>query len=293
MKRSTAIALAVVAAGVIAAGAYTLGLRSGNLASDRPAAVDAMTETVPSAPSSATPLPAGAVETAAALSDDERAEVEGIIRNYLIANPEIIRDAINELQRRADEAAQLAQTKAINDNADLLFTSADDGVLGNPKGDVTLVEFFDYNCAYCRRAQADMENLIDKDPKLRVVLKEFPVLGDNSVQAARVSVAVLMTAPDKYAAFHDTLLGEPGQVDGTRALAVAKEVGLDPDALSARLDDDDVKARINESYDLAGKLNLTGTPSYVTKKEVIVGAVGYDALKSKIDDARGCDTASC
>jgi protein-disulfide isomerase len=292
MKRSAAIALAVVAAGVIAAGAYTLGLRNGN-PNDQAAAVDAMTQTAPSAQTPATPLPAGAVETAAALSDDERAEVEGIIRNYLIANPEIIRDAIDELQRRADEAAQLAQTKAINDNSDLIFTSADDGVLGNPKGDVTLVEFFDYNCAYCRRAQADMEKLIAKDPKLRVVLKEFPVLGSGSVEAAKVSVAVLMTAPDKYAAFHDALISEPGQVDGARALAVAKEVGLDPDAISAKLDDAAVQARINDSYDLAGKLNLTGTPSYVTKKEVIVGAVGYDALKSKIDDARGCATASC
>ena len=291
MKRPTALALAVVAAGVIAAAAYTVGLRSGNLAERPPAAVGAMNETAPAAAPPATPLPAGTVDTAAALSDDERAEVEGIIRNYLIANPEIIRDAINELQRRADEAAQLAQTQAIDDNSALIFSSAEDGVLGNPKGDVTLVEFFDYNCAYCRRAQADMQKLIDKDPKLRVVLKEFPVLGDGSVQAAKVSVAVQMTAPDKYDAFHNTLLAEPGQVDGERALAVAEEVGLDPDALKAKLDDDAVQARINASYDLAGKLNLTGTPSYVTKKEVIVGAVGYDALKTKIEDARGC--ASC
>ncbi len=293
MKQPTAIVLAVVAAAVIAAGAYTLGQRSGNVAGDRPAAVDAMTETVPSAQGPATPLPPGTVNTAAALSDDERAEVEGIIRNYLIANPEIIRDAINELQRRADQEAQVAQAKSIDDNSNLIFTSADDGVLGNPKGDTTLVEFFDYNCAYCRRAQADMEQLIAKDPKLRVVLKEFPVLGDGSVQAAKVSIAVLMTAPDKYAEFHDALIAEPGQVDRARALAVAREVGVDPDALSAMVDSDIVQARINDAYDLAGKLNLTGTPSYVTRKEVVVGAIGYDALKDKIEAARGCATASC
>jgi protein-disulfide isomerase len=290
MKRPTAVILAVVVAGLIAAAAYTVGLRSHAPGDQPPGEVTAMSDTTPSAEGPASPIPAGATGMAA-LSDDQRAEVEGIIRNYLMANPEIVRDAINELQRRADEAAQVAQSKAIDDNAKLIFASANDGVLGNPKGDVTLVEFFDYNCAYCRRAQADMQKLIEKDPSLRVVLKEFPVLGDGSVQAAKVSVAVEMTAPDKYAAFHNALLAEPGQVDGERALAVAKEVGLDPDVLKAKLDDKAIQDRINVSYDLAGKLNLTGTPSYVTKKEVIVGAVGYDALKQKIDDARGC--ASC
>ncbi len=308
MNRSTAVALAVVGAGVIAAAAYTVGLRNGSLSGLPPAMVQATDQATPGAggpatpaaegPATpalagpATPVPAGAVGMTA-LTDDQRTEVEGIVRNYLMANPEVIRDAIDELQRRADQAAQVAQAQAIGDNSKVIFTSAGDGVLGNPKGNVTLVEFFDYNCAYCRRAQADMQQLIEKDPKLRVVLKEFPVLGDGSVAAAKVSVAVEMTAPGKYAAFHNALLAEPGQVDGERALAVAKEIGLDPDALKSKLDDPAIQDRINASYDLAGKLNLTGTPSYVTQKAVIVGAVGYDALKQQIDEARGCGTASC
>jgi len=285
-----AVAFAVVAAVATAAAGYAVGVRTAGLDDGQRTTVAAMIKDAFEAqkpPASATPV------NVAELSDGQRSEVEAIIRNYLIANPEIVRDAINELQRRADEAAQQAQAKAISDNSAKIFQDPDDGVLGNPDGDVTLVEFFDYNCTYCRRAQADMKELIAKDPKLRVVLKEFPVLGNGSVQAARVSVAVLMTHPDKYATFHDALIAEKGQVDGDRALAVAGELGLNPDELRPLLDSDKVKARIQASYDLAGVLDLTGTPSYVTSKEVIVGAIGYDALKTKIEDARGCASANC
>lgn len=230
----------------------------------------------------------------AEFSNDQRKELEGIIRNYLIANPEIIRDAITELQRRQDAAEKLAQTKIITDSADQIFASAHQVVLGNPDGKVTLVEFFDYNCTYCRRAEADMKKLIADDSNLRIVLKQFPVLGPGSLEAAKVAVALHMTAPDKYAAFHDALLGEPGQVNGQKALAVAASVGVDPEALKGKIDSPEVKATIAESYDLAGKLNLTGTPSYVTHNEVIVGAVGYDTLKAKIDAlASACTTKDC
>jgi protein-disulfide isomerase len=230
----------------------------------------------------------------AEFSDDQRSEVEGIIRNFLIANPEIVRDAINELQRREDAQAQVAQSKAIADSSDLIFASSRQVVLGNPKGNVTLVEFFDYNCTYCRRAEADMKKLIETAPNLKIVLKQFPVLGPGSVEAAKVAVAVQLTAPDKYPDFHDALLGEPGQVNGDKALAVAQSLGLDPEALKAKLETDEVKANIAESYQLATKLNLTGTPSYVTHKEVIVGAVGYDALKARIDAlASACTTQNC
>ena len=225
-------------------------------------------------------------------NDDQRAEIEGIIRDYLIAHPEIIRDAIDELQRRQDVAEQATQAKAIADNTPLLFSSKHQVVLGNPKGDVTLVEFFDYNCTYCRRAHADMKQLIADDKNLRVVLKEFPVLGEGSVEAAQVGVAVNMLAPDKYVDFHDGLIASKGQVNGDRALAVAEELGLDATKVRDTMNSDAAKATINEVYDLAGKLSLTGTPSYVTAKEVVVGAVGYDALKQKIAGVR-CGQPSC
>jgi protein-disulfide isomerase len=283
MKSRLIAALAVLAAVVVGGLGYLVGGGRG-LA---PAEVAATEEP------NATPIGPEVIRMAE-FSDDQRAEMEGIIRNYLIANPEIIRDAINELQRKEDQAEKVAQSKTIEDSRDLIFSSNRQVVLGNPKGSVTLVEFFDYNCTYCRRAQADMKKLLASNPDLKVVLKEFPVLGDGSVEAARVGIAVQMTAPDKYAAFHDELLGEPGQVNGERALAVAEDLGLDIDAIKAKIDSDEVKATISEVYELAGKLNLTGTPSYVTHKEVVVGAVGYDALKAKLEEARtACGAATC
>jgi protein-disulfide isomerase len=281
MKTRLAAALVVVAALLLGGLGYLIGGGRGGPSASA------------GAPVAATPIGPEIIRMAE-FSDDQRAEMEGIIRNYLIANPEIIRDAINELQRKEDQAAKVAQARTIEESRDLIFASNRQVVLGNPNGSVTLVEFFDYNCTYCRRAQADMKKLLEGNPDLKVVLKEFPVLGDGSVEAARVAIALHMIAPDKYAAFHDELLGEPGQVNGERALAVAADLGLDTEALKAKMGSDEVKATIAEVYDLAGKLNLTGTPSYVTHKEVVVGAVGYDALKAKLEEARAaCGTATC
>lgn len=244
-----------------------------------------------------TPLVSAAVaaEGEAMFSDAHRSEIEGIIRNYLMANPEIIRDAIIELQRKESEAAQAAQGQVITDNAALLFNSPRQVVLGNPDGDVTLVEFFDYNCGYCRRAHSDMTRLIEEDPNLRVVLKEFPVLGEGSVQAAQVASAVLQVAPEKYGEFHEAMLTEPGQVDGPTALAVAEDVGIDIAKLEELAQGDETSAIISEAAMLGSNLQLTGTPSYVTKRQVIIGAVGYDALRQEIAEIRACDqnAAAC
>jgi protein-disulfide isomerase len=278
-------ALAVVGA-LVVGGAYLAGIDFGAQA---PAGAE---EVKAGGMTAAAPAPATSVIGTTGFNDDQRAEIEAIIRGYLIAHPEIIKDAIDELQRRQDVAEQASQAKAIADNSPLIFSSKHQVELGNPKGDVTLVEFFDYNCTYCRRAQADMKQLLAEDKNLRIILKEFPVLGQGSVEAAQVGVAVNMLAPDKYADFHDRLLNSKGQVNGARALAVAVELGLDATKVRDTMNSDAAKATINEVYDLAGKLSLTGTPSYVTAKEVVVGAVGYDALKEKIATLR-CGQPSC
>ena len=293
MNARIAAAFAVIIAIAIAAASFAIGSRTQSV--DR-AGIEAIVKDMIAAEK---PAPAASMAPAvgpgstqtAELSDDQRKDIEGTIRKYLIANPEIIRDAINELQRKEDEAARVAQASIIKDNSATLFDSKREVVLGNPDGDVTLVEFFDYNCAYCRRAHEDMKALIASDPKLRVVLKEFPILGDGSVAAAQVAVAVLLTAPEKYAEFHDALIPEKGQVDGNKALAVAQDIGLDPEALKVKANSDEAKAIITEAHDLADKLDLTGTPSYVTADAVIVGAIGYDGLKAAIAKARA-DCAS-
>jgi protein-disulfide isomerase len=219
--------------------------------------------------------------------------IENIIREYLMEHPEVIRDAMEALEQKriADESER--QTKAIADNREKLLNSPLQVVLGNPAGDVTLVEFFDYNCGYCRRAHADMTRLINEDSKLRVVLKEFPVLGPASMEAAQVAIAVNIVAPEKYGEFHDKMLADKAQASADRAVALAESIGIDGTKLREAVQNETVGKTIEEVYAMANSLGLTGTPSYVVGDEVVVGAVGYDELKSKIDAVRACGSTIC
>ena len=227
-------------------------------------------------------------------STSQRSEVERIVREYLIAHPDVIQDAMAELEKRQTTADAEKHKAAVKQYSEALFTSPRQVVLGNPNGNVTFVEFFDYNCGYCKRAMDDMLTLLKDDPKLRVVLKEFPVLGPGSVEAAQVAVAVRMQdkSGKKYLEFHQKLLGGRGQADKARALAVAKDIGLDMGRLDKDLASPEVKATLQESFKLAEALGLNGTPSYVIGENVVVGAVGLDALKEKVNTSR-CGKPSC
>jgi protein-disulfide isomerase len=227
-------------------------------------------------------------------SDAQRSEVERIIRDYLMRHPEVLQEAIAELEKRQLVADTERHKVAVKENRQLLFSSPRQVTVGNLQGDVTLVEFFDYNCGYCKRALQDLLNLMKADPKLKVVLKEFPVLGPASIEAAQVGAAVRMQdrGGKKYLEFHQKLLSGRGQVDRARAVAVAKEVGLDVARLEKDMTSDEVRATLEESMQLADKLGLNGTPSYVIGPNVVVGAVGYDALKEKVEAARACAAAA-
>ena len=163
----------------------------------------------------------------------QRGEIEKIVHDYLVAHPEVLQEAMAELEKRQTAAESEKHKSAVKEHAQALFSSPDQVTLGNPSGNVTFVEFFDYNCGYCKRAMGDMLTLMKDDPNLKVVLKEFPVLGPGSVEAARVAVAVRMQdkTGKKYLEFHQKLLGGRGAADNARALAVAKEVGVDMDRL--------------------------------------------------------------
>jgi protein-disulfide isomerase len=239
-------------------------------------------------------LPGVAGVQAQAITDAQRVEIERIIRNYLIKNPEVLQEAIAELEKHQARNEAEKSKAAIKENAELLFNSPRHVVVGNPNGDVTFVEFFDYNCGYCKRAMADMTALMETDAKLKVVLKEFPVLGPGSQDAARVGVAVRMQdkTGKKYLDFHQRLMTGRGQVDKARALAAAKQAGLDVARIEKDMASDEVRISLEESFKLADKLGVNGTPAYVIGNEVVVGAVGLDALREKINSAR-CGKATC
>ncbi|MEH6950493.1 DsbA family protein [Nitrobacter sp. NHB1] len=232
--------------------------------------------------------------SAQSFSDSQRGEIEQIVKSYLLAHPEILEDVSAELSKRQSAAEALKHEAAVTKNADAIFNSPRGVTLGNKNGDVSFVEFFDYNCGYCKRAMADMLELLKSDPKLKVVLKEFPVLGPGSVEAAQVAVAVRMQDPDgkKYLDFHQRLLGERGHADKTHALAAAKAAGLDMARIEKDMSSPEVRATLEQNFKLAESMGMNGTPSYVIGKQVVVGAVGLDTLKEKINTAR-CGKASC
>ncbi len=234
------------------------------------------------------------VASAQNFSDTQRDDIQKIIRSYLVSHPEVLEEAINELNKRQAAAEAEKHEASITDNASKIFNSPRGVMLGNKDGDVTFVEFFDYNCGYCKRAMADMLELMKTDSKLKVVLKEFPVLSAGSVEAAQVAVAVRMqdAGGKKYLDFHQRLLGGRGPADKARALAAAKDAGLDMTRLEKDLASPEVKATLDENFKLAEAMGMNGTPSYVIGKQVVVGAIGLDGLKEKIGVAR-CGKATC
>jgi protein-disulfide isomerase len=225
----------------------------------------------------------------------QRGEIERIVREYLLKNPELMQEVLAELDKRQALAEAEKHRTAVKQHSEAIFNSPRQVTIGNTQGDVTVVEFFDYNCGYCKRAMVDMLDLLKGDGKVKFVLKEFPVLGEASVQAAQVAAAVRMqdkTGGKKYLEFHQKLLTGRGPADKARALAAAKEVGLDVARIERDMAGDEVKATLEESFKIAEALGLNGTPSYVVGNDVLIGAVGLNALKEKVNSAR-CGKATC
>ncbi len=224
-------------------------------------------------------------------SPEQVEELEAIIEKYLVENPQIL----SRMQQRLaeiEETERLArQSASLRDNRELIFNSEHQAVIGNPDGDVTLVEFFDYNCGVCRQALGVTASLLQSDPNLRIVLKEFPILGPESIEAARISVAIAQNA--KYWAFHRALLGNDARADRQSALAAAQQIGLDPGAIEDAIDVEQSNTVFREVYALANSLGINGTPSYVIGDEVIPGLVDVGVIEEKIKAMRQCGKTAC
>ena len=234
------------------------------------------------------------VSASAQTSPAQKEEFEKIIREYLLKNPEVIQEAIVELRKRQEQAEIKARSEALKTQRETLFNSPRGIVIGNPKGNVTLVEFFDYNCGYCKRAMEDVTALSKANPKLRVVLKDFPILGPDSVEASRVAVAAKNQLQGaKYFEFHNKLMAVKGKVNAAKALDVAKEAGADVAQLKKDIEAPATKAAIADTVALGDRLGLTGTPAFIIGDEIVFGAVGQAALKAKIDSVRRCGKTDC
>lgn len=222
----------------------------------------------------------------------DRVGIENIIRDYLVKNPELLIDMQQALEDKQREAQRVANLEAIDGARDTIFNAAYDGVVGNPAGKTTIVEFYDYNCGYCKRAQEDMLALTSADPDLRFVLKEFPILGPDSSKAHVVSMAVHRLMPEKFGDFHNQLIGGQGRATEEAAIRIALSLGADEAGLREEMKNPAIAQAFNETYELANKLAITGTPSYVVGDEVVFGALGQELLAQKIAETRAADTAT-
>jgi protein-disulfide isomerase len=220
------------------------------------------------------------------------ATLNPMIENFLMSDPRLLQRLSVALEETLRSEEQAKSQVAITDMHDKIFNDPGQVVLGNPDGDVTLVEFFDYNCGYCRAALPDLATLLADDPNLRVILKEFPILSNESIDAARVAVLVGEADVD-YWTFHETLFSSRGKIDKAVALDAAASLGLSAVSLELQMGEPKVAKTIQTSYEIAQALGITGTPTYIIGNEIIPGAIGIDELQSRIANMRACGETVC
>lgn len=222
----------------------------------------------------------------AVAADMDRAEVEKIVREYLLTNPEILNEMLTELKAREEAGATEKAKTAIASNRDALHNDGYSYVAGNPNADVTVVEFFDYRCGYCKKVRDDVVEFIGADPNVRVVFKEFPILGAASVEAARAAIAAKKQGDDKYWAFHNAMLGADG-LDSDTIYDIAAGQGIDVAKLKTDMQGADVDDIINKNRKLAGEIGIDGTPAFIVGDQLYPGALDAEELKAVAAEHRG------
>ncbi len=232
-----------------------------------------------------------AQETAGALSEAQQEQVRQLVRDTLVTNLDIIDEVSVALEARQQEEELARQRQTLTDRKDLIFHSPVDHVAGNPAGDVTVVEFFDYNCPHCRRAFADIRALLDSDPNVRVVFKEFPVLSEESYEAALVGMA--MQRQGLYMQFHEKLLVRQDRITKDIALDVARELGADMARLEQDLADPQLANNVRDTHMLADELGIRATPAYVVGDRVLVGLAPLAELQEQVKAVREAGCAVC
>ena len=221
------------------------------------------------------------------LTEAERATLHAEIRAYLLDNPEVIMEAVAVLEERQAQGQAQADIDLVRANADAIFNDGHSWVGGNPEGDITLVEFMDYRCGYCRRAVDEVNGLLEEDGNIRFIVKEFPILGEDSVLASRFAIATQQVAGDEaYKSVHDALMAYNGTMNDTGFTRLADSLGLDANAIVAAMDSDAVSEVIAANHALGQRLQISGTPSFVMGEQMLRGFLPQDAMQSIADDIR-------
>lgn len=222
-----------------------------------------------------------------AMSDAERLAFGAEVRSYLMENPEVLMEAIGVLEKRQETAKADIDRTLVSELSDEIFNDGRSWSGGNPDGDVTLVEFIDYRCGYCRRAHDDVAELISGDGNIRFVIKEFPILGEDSLASSRFAIATrLVAGPDAYKRANDALIKLPGAVNSAALQRLARNLDLDVDKIMAKMDSDAVSEEIQANRALAQKLEINGTPTFVIQDEVVRGYIPLDSMQEMVEIIR-------
>ncbi len=224
--------------------------------------------------------PLGAEE----ITPEQRKAIEAIIHDYLMQNPEVLIDALREAEAKASSDADVKAAQVLRDRRHEVFDDPATPVGGNPQGDVTIVEFFDYRCPYCKQVHPAIQKLLDQDRKLRFVYKEFPVLGEQSDIAAHAALAARLQG--KYEPFHNAMMAAKGQINEELVYRIAGSIGLDVDRLKRDMTDPEIDRALSANRSLAKALDLRGTPGFIIGDHIVPGAIDLDALKTMVADAR-------
>ena len=214
------------------------------------------------------------------LSEDR---VKELVLEAIRENPEIVLEAVQIIERREQERQATAAASVLSENRDLLENDPNAPVLGNPEGDVTVVEFFDYNCPYCRRVKPHIETLLKEDPNVKLVYREWPILGDGSVFAARAALAA--REQGKYEEFHWALMGMQGRAEEASVIQVAQDIGLDIPQLRRDMQAPEIDAHIATSMEMSRALGFNGTPSFVIGDALVPGVIEADQMIRLAEEA--------
>ncbi|MEO1452753.1 MAG: DsbA family protein [Pseudomonadota bacterium] len=221
------------------------------------------------------------------MSEAERADFHAAIREYLLENPEVLMEAIAVLEAREAEEAEAAALTMVGDNADAIFNDGHSFVGGNPEGDLTVVEFVDYRCGFCRRAHPEVAELVSSDGNIRTITKEFPILGDESVEASRFAISTLQNAgPEAYKMVSDALITRRGDFSRDALARLAGDLDLDSDTIIAGMDAEAVDAVIAENRALAQRLQISGTPTFVIGDQMVRGYLPLDGMRQVVAEER-------
>lgn len=221
------------------------------------------------------------------MTDDERAAFQAEVRQYLLENPQVLMEAMQVLQDQQDQATAAQEQTVLSENHDALFNDPNSWVGGNPDGDITVVEFLDYRCGYCRKANDEVTDLVKSDGNIRLVIKEFPILGDDSVASSRFAIAVRMLhGDDAYRKVHDALITLRGTPDPETLARLAEDMGLAAQPILDKMNADEVTSIIAANHAIAQQLNISGTPTFIVDDVLLRGYLPEEDMRRIVAEAR-------